>query len=137
MLEDLTRRFDQQTGIHCVFQLSCRPFELSAAEELQVVRIVQEALTNVRKHAQAQTVRVLLTRERDGGAVLLIEDDGVGFSTPQRTGRPGEHIGLSILEERARRIGAALSIESEPGEGTRVELMLRSANQPSHSEQAA
>jgi len=136
-LEDLTRRFDQQTGIHCVFQLSCRPFELSAAEELQVVRIVQEALTNVRKHAQAQTVRVLLTRERDGGAVLLIEDDGVGFSTPQRTGRPGEHIGLSILEERARRIGAALSIESEPGEGTRVELILRSANQPSHSEQAA
>jgi two-component system nitrate/nitrite sensor histidine kinase NarX len=137
MLEDLTRRFDQQTGIHCVFQLSCRPFELSAAEELQVVRIVQEALTNVRKHAQAQTVRVLLTRERDGGAVLLIEDDGVGFSTPQRTGRPGEHIGLSILEERARRIGAALSIESEPGEGTRVELVLRRAHQPSHSEQAA
>lgn len=123
-LEDLTRRFGQQTGIHCVFQLNCRPFDLSAAAELQVVRIVQETLTNVRKHARAQTVRVLLTRETGGEHVLLIEDDGVGFSTPQRSGRPGEHIGLSILEERARRIGAALSIESEPGEGTRVELVL-------------
>jgi len=123
-LEDLTRRFGQQTGIHCVFQLNCRPFDLSAAAELQVVRIVQETLTNVRKHARAQTVRVLLTRETGGEHVMLIEDDGVGFSTPQRGGRPGEHIGLSILEERARRIGAALSIESEPGEGTRVELVL-------------
>jgi two-component system nitrate/nitrite sensor histidine kinase NarX len=136
-LEDLTRRFGQQTGIHCVFQLSCRPFDLTAAEEMQVVRIVQEALTNVRKHAEAQTVRVLLTREPDGEHVLLIEDDGVGFSTPRRSGRPGEHIGLSILEERARRIGAGLTIESEPGEGTRVELVLGAAHQAVPSEQVA
>jgi two-component system nitrate/nitrite sensor histidine kinase NarX len=121
-LEEITARFDQRTGIHCVFQMGCRPFDLSAAEELQIMRIVQETLTNVRKHAQAQTVRVLLTREPTGEYVLLIEDDGVGFSTPQRSGNPGEHIGLSILEERARRIGATLGIESEPGEGTRIEL---------------
>jgi len=120
-LEDLTRRFGQQTGVHCVFQINCRPFEVSAVEEMQLVRIVQETLTNVRKHARAQTVRVLLTRE-PSGYVLLVEDDGVGFGAPQRGGRPGEHIGLSILEERARRIGARLEIESEPGEGTRVVL---------------
>jgi two-component system nitrate/nitrite sensor histidine kinase NarX len=122
-LEEITRRFGQRTGIHSVFQMGCRPFDLSAAEELQIMRIVQETLTNVRKHAQAQTVRVLLTREQTGEYVLLIEDDGVGFSTPRRSGHPGEHIGLSILEERARRINAALNIESEPGEGTRVELV--------------
>lgn len=122
-LEEITRRFGQRTGIHSVFQVGCRPFDLSAAEELQIMRIVQETLTNVRKHAQAQTVRVLLTREQTGEYVLLIEDDGVGFSTPRRSGHPGEHIGLSILEERARRIKAALNIESEPGEGTRVELV--------------
>jgi two-component system nitrate/nitrite sensor histidine kinase NarX len=122
-LEEITQRFGQRTGVHCVFQMGCRPFDLSAAEELQIMRIVQETLTNVRKHAQAQTVRVLLTRESTGEYVLLIEDDGVGFSTPRRSGHPGEHIGLSILEERARRIGAALHIESEPGEGTRVELV--------------
>ncbi|MGB5831801.1 MAG: ATP-binding protein [Thiohalocapsa sp.] len=121
-LEDITRRFGKQTGVHCVFQMNCRPFEAAPVEEMQLVRIVQETLTNVRKHAEAQTVRVLLTRESGGEYVLLVEDDGVGFSTPQRAGRPGEHIGLSILEERARRIGARLEIDSEPGEGTRIEL---------------
>jgi hypothetical protein len=48
------------------------------------MRIVQETLTNVRKHAQAQTVRVLLTREPGGEYVLLVEDDGVGFSKRRR-----------------------------------------------------
>lgn len=133
-LDEITRRFGQRTGIHCVFQMGCRPFDLSAAEELQIMRIVQETLTNVRKHAQAQTVRVLLTREQTGEYVLLIEDDGVGFSTPQRSGSPGEHIGLSILEERARRIGAALTIESEPGEGTRVELVFNPSARAATSE---
>ncbi|WP_058558353.1 ATP-binding protein [Thiohalocapsa sp. ML1] len=121
-LEELIRRFGQQTGIHAVLQLNCRPFEVTPVEEMQLVRIVQETLANVRKHAQAQTVRVLLTREQNGDYVLLVEDDGVGFSAPRKAGHPGEHIGLSILEERARRIGARLDIESEPGEGTRVEL---------------
>ncbi|NBC14592.1 MAG: GAF domain-containing protein [Gammaproteobacteria bacterium] len=122
-LEDIIRRFGQQTGIHAVLQLNCRPFEVSPTEEMQLMRIVQETLTNVRKHADAQTVRVLLTREANGEYVLLIEDDGVGFSTRREAaGRPGEHIGLSILDERARRIGARLEIESEPGEGTRVEV---------------
>ena len=121
-LEELIRRFGQQTGIHAVFQLNCRPFEVTPVEEMQLVRIVQETLTNVRKHAQAQTVRVLLTREQNADYVLLVEDDGVGFSAPRKAGHPGEHIGLSILEERARRIGARLDIESEPGEGTRVEV---------------
>ncbi len=65
----------------------------------------------------------LLTREADGRHVLLIEDDGVGFSAPSDDSCPGECIGLSIMEERARRIGAELNIESEPGEGTRVEVI--------------
>jgi two-component system nitrate/nitrite sensor histidine kinase NarX len=143
MLEDIARRFDKQTGIHCVFQMNCRPVDVSPVEEMQLVRIVQETLTNVRKHAEAQTVRVLLTREPSGEYVLLVEDDGVGFRQPAvergRGGRPGEHIGLSILEERARRIGARLEIDSEPGEGTRVELRFepsRSKRLPSAEEAA-
>ncbi len=122
-LEKLTHRFGQETGAHVLFQNNCRPFELSATEELQLLRIVQESLANIRKHARAHTVRVLLTRETAGQHVLLIEDDGVGFSTPRTGASPGERIGLSIMEERARRIGAELRIESEPGEGTRVEVI--------------
>jgi two-component system nitrate/nitrite sensor histidine kinase NarX len=126
-LEDMARRFGKQTGTHCVFQMNCRPFDVAPVEEMQLVRIVQETLTNIRKHACAQTVRVLLTREPKGEYVLLIEDDGVGFSEPRCSGRPGEHIGLSILQERARRIGARLEVDSEPGEGTRVELRFEPA----------
>jgi two-component system nitrate/nitrite sensor histidine kinase NarX len=122
-LEKLTHRFGQETGAHVLFQNDCRPFELSASEEMQILRIVQESLANIRKHSQAHTVRVLLTRESNGQHVLLIEDDGVGFSTPAAGSSPGEHIGLTIMEERARRIGAELRIESEAGEGTRVEVI--------------
>ena len=122
-LEKLTHRFGQETGAHVLFQNDCRPFELSASEELQILRIVQESLANIRKHSKAHTVRVMLARESNGQHVLLIEDDGVGFSTPAEGSNPGEHIGLTIMEERARRIGAELRIESEAGEGTRVEVI--------------
>ncbi len=122
-LEKLTLRLGRETGAHVLFQNDCRPFELAATQELQILRIVQESLANVRKHAKAHTVRVLLTRQPDGAHVLLVEDDGQGFRAPAPEERPGEHIGLSIMAERARRIGAELRIESEPGEGTRVELV--------------
>ncbi len=122
-LKKLTHRFGQETGLHVLFQNDCRPFELSASEELQLLRIAQESLANIRKHAQAHTVRVLLTRESATRNVLLIEDDGVGFRTPTNGSCPGERIGLTIMEERARRIGAELSIESEAGEGTRIEVL--------------
>jgi two-component system nitrate/nitrite sensor histidine kinase NarX len=122
-LEKLTERFRRETGAHVLFQTNCRPFDLPASVEMQVLRIVQESLANIRKHAQAQTVRVLLTRLSGGEHVVLVEDDGVGFVARKAGGQPGEHVGLSIMQERARRIGAELRIESEPGEGTRLELV--------------
>jgi two-component system nitrate/nitrite sensor histidine kinase NarX len=104
-----------------LFQNNCRVFELPAFTELQVTRIAQEALANIRKHARAHTVRVLLAR-MGGDYVLLVEDDGVGFAEGEPEGEGGDRLGLSIMRERARRIGAELRIESEPEEGTRVEL---------------
>lgn len=122
VIERLTGRFGQRTGARVLFQNNCRPLDLPAAVELQVTRIVQEALANIGKHARAHTVRVLLTRASGGDYLLLVEDDGVGFGTSSPGASLGEHIGLAIMEERARRIGAELRIESEPGEGTRLEL---------------
>jgi len=121
-LEKLVQGFRQETKIPTFFQSSCRQVSLGASEEMQLVRIVQECLANIRKHAQAHTVRVLLTCKPDGEYLLLVEDDGVGFDQVRPNGSPGEHIGLSIMEERARRLGALIKIESEPEEGTRVEL---------------
>jgi two-component system nitrate/nitrite sensor histidine kinase NarX len=125
-LEKLVERFRQETGISIFFQPECRSLEMDSTRELQTLRIVQEALANIRKHARAHTVRVLLRCHGQGDYLLLVEDDGVGFEGPAPQGKPGEHIGLSIMEERARRVGGTLCIESEPGEGTRVELVLRS-----------
>jgi two-component system nitrate/nitrite sensor histidine kinase NarX len=124
-LEKLVSRFRQESGLAAFCQCDCHQVMLSASEEMQMVRIVQEALANVRKHARAHTVRVLLRCKPSGDYILLVEDDGEGFDESVPRGRPGEHIGMSIMEERARRLGGRLRIESEPGEGTRVELWFR------------
>jgi two-component system nitrate/nitrite sensor histidine kinase NarX len=124
-LDRLVERFKQETGIPAFFQSDCRKAVLDSTQEMQALRIVQESLANIRKHAQAHTVRVLLRGGRGGTYRLLVEDDGVGFEGTTPKGNPGEHIGLSIMEERARRVKGELNIESEPGEGTRVELLLR------------
>lgn len=90
--------------------------------ELQVLRICQEALANVRKHARAQRVWVRLLRERDGGVAVSVADDGRGFD-PREDPRPG-HFGLGILRERAAAIGGEIAIQSRPGGGTEVLLRL-------------
>lgn len=126
-LEKLVERFEQESGVKGFFHREGRVPVLSSSEEMQVLRIAQESLANIRKHAQAHTVRVLLSARSDRSLVLLVEDDGVGFENANKTGQPGEHIGLSIMEERARRLGGSLRIESDPGEGTRVELSYKPA----------
>ncbi len=126
-LGKLVERFNQETGIAAFFQPDCLKTDLDTTQEMQALRIVQESLANIRKHAHAHTVRVLLRCRSQGTYLILVEDDGVGFEGAAPKGNPGEHIGLSIMEERARRIDGELSIESEPGEGTRVELIVRSA----------
>ncbi len=99
---------------------------------MQVLRIIQESLRNIYKHSNANTVRVLLSKTGDANYQVLIEDDGVGFVRQQKNGTAGEHIGLKIMQERARRFGGELDIESEPGEGTRVILSF-SYNEPKSS----
>jgi len=133
-LEKVVERFEQESGVKGFFHREGRVPLLSSAEEMQVLRIAQESLANIRKHAQAHTVRVLLSTRGDGGLVLLVEDDGVGFENAAKIGQPGEHIGLSIMEERARRLGGSLRIESDPGEGTRVELSYKPATRKNDAE---
>ncbi len=135
-IEDMVKRFREQTGIHTFLQKEWDSTRLPVNMEMQVLRIVQEALANVRKHAQAQNVRVMLRCDTDGNYRVLIEDDGVGMARPAFSGHPGEHIGLSIMKERARPLNGDLRIESEQGEGTRVLLTFRYPEQrlPPHKE---
>ena len=90
---------------------------LSAEEEMHVFHIVQEALANVRKHAQANNVRLELECGR-GVCRVSVEDDGAGFA-PGAADRY-EHFGLAIMRERAKRLGGELQIESPPDGGARL-----------------
>jgi two-component system nitrate/nitrite sensor histidine kinase NarX len=77
----------------------------------QLAMIISEALANIKKHAGAKNVRIML-----GGGQLLIEDDGVGFDLENNTDE--YHVGTSVMRERAERIGAKFYLESEKGSGT-------------------
>jgi two-component system nitrate/nitrite sensor histidine kinase NarX len=114
--------FRRETQIAAFFHNECQQFSLNPDQEVQVLHIVQEALTNIRKHSGARTVRLLLHCEKGGGYRILVEDDGNGLVNANRQPLPGEQVGLSIMQERARRLGGTLRVEGEPGEGTRVEL---------------
>lgn len=106
---------------------------LPTETELQMLRIMQEALANVRKHAQATTVCVHL---HNGGPwlELLVSDDGCGFAPEQpRLNRSRPHFGLSTMRERAEAIGAQFHLHTTPGAGTQVKIQL--PFQVKHSEQ--
>lgn len=92
--------------------------------ESELLRIAQEAIGNVRKHARAKNLWVALT-SKNGSAILEVEDDGKGAATP----RAG-HYGLPIMDERAKRIAAQLSVTQGPRGGTSMKLTL-SPNAPS------
>jgi two-component system sensor histidine kinase DegS len=96
---------------------------LSRDEDLAIFRIVQEGLQNVRKHAQTDRARINL-RCAPGHLILRIEDDGPGFDPASIVPRPGAAAGLTGLRERARLIGAEVSVESTPGTGTSVVVSL-------------
>ena len=129
-IERLAARFRRDEGTHVFLQNEWGHDALAPEQEIEVIRIVQEALANIRKHGAAHTVRILLRRE-NGLYRILIEDDGVGFEESTEPARPGEHIGLEVMQERAGRLGGELRIESEPGEGTRVLLSFYPADEAS------
>jgi len=118
---NLVERFGRETGIAVFFQNECQAFALTPAQEIQVYYIIQEALTNIRKHSGARNVRIMLNNEGDLYTVL-IEDDGLGMAGAA-DGVPGEHAGLAIMRERTERLPGQFVIESEPGEGTRIVLI--------------
>ncbi len=127
-LELYTRQFADQTGIETSFEpgpgadgISWRP-----EVEVQVFRIVQEALTNVRKHARAARARVLVLP--DGPFTeIAVEDQGVGFDLCQAMADGAARFGLRTMQERAEAIGAQFEVSSKLGAGTRVSLRVPAA----------
>jgi signal transduction histidine kinase len=102
---------------------------LPAEAELQLIRIMQEALANVRKHAQSENAWIDLSIS-NGSLHVTIGDQGVGFDIKKTPSGRGPHFGLATMRERAQSIGAVLKIDSRLGEGTRVEVIISLGAKP-------
>ncbi len=122
-LTSFTTEFANNNGIQVKFDAT-KPFpQLSPVVELQLLRIAQEALTNVRRHAEASEVEVRL--ENTGQTIeMLVKDNGRGFVLDDlEESLPGYH-GLNIIRERAEGLGGSVDISTAPGEGTALMVTL-------------
>lgn len=120
-LRTTLNKFEHQSGLASHLDVRGEGLPLPPDTQVQVLHVVQEALSNVRKHAQARAVWVTLQQGPDFS--VQVRDDGRGFAAdgaaPEET-----HVGLRIMRERAARIGAQVQVRSHPGAGTEVTLTL-------------
>ncbi len=115
-LSSYTQKAGQKTGCHIEFTAPPELPALNQAVQLQLLRIAQEALTNVRKHAAATQISVKL-ESLPQGIELVVRDNGRGFCPAERKG-----VGLGVMEERVASIGGVLTVDSSPGKGTEVRV---------------
>lgn len=122
-IEDTVERFRRQTGVETVLRFGQgQGAPLPPEQQLQVLFILQEALSNVRKHSEADRVEVSVDNDRDFS--LAVKDNGQGYDPAEVAERGESHVGLHIMRERAARMRAVIKLESQPGAGTCVSLTL-------------
>jgi len=119
-IEWQARRFEARTQIPCLVQVPDNLPALSDAKATGLFRILQEALTNVMRHAQAHSVEIELVREA-GQLRMTVSDDGTGFCRDQT--RPTS-FGLVGVRERVLMLGGSMTLDSEPGEGTSLSVAI-------------
>lgn len=125
IVTDYAEQFNRMSGIKVdvVLDEHIESINLPAEAELQLIRIMQEALANIRKHSESDEAWIDLSIT-NGSLHLTIGDQGIGFNPDSIPLGRGPHFGLTSMRERAQSIGAELNIDSEPGEGTRVEVII-------------
>ncbi len=121
-LRDTVAEFERRSGVHAALVNELLRVELSANEQVHVLQVVREALTNIEHHAHARNAWVALRRGADGTIEVSIEDDGVGISELRS---PHGHFGLAIMRDRAALVAGQLDIEARDPVGTRVLLRFR------------
>jgi two-component system nitrate/nitrite sensor histidine kinase NarX len=120
-LQTTLQKFEHQTGLTTHLSIEGNGVPLPADVQVQVLHVVQEALSNVRKHAHAREVWIDVQQAPQWR--VEVRDDGCGFAT-EATAQDETHVGLRIMHERADRIGAEVEIASVPGSGTCIVLTL-------------
>ncbi len=120
-LSEYVRDFEERTGIHVHFESHVNGVEIPEGTGIQLMRIVQEGLTNVRKHSGATEVQVTLTKE-DSALKLDIVDNGRGFDPTAP--RKRSHVGLSSMRERTHQLHGTFTLVSRPNSGTRISVIV-------------
>lgn len=123
-LRDYLDQFEERHRIRLRLEADGAADQLAPLAALQVFRLVQEALTNVRKHAAASEVKVTLTSQQPGELSVVITDDGRGFVGDANGGGRRQRLGLTSMRERVEGLGGRLEVSSHPGAGTRVTATL-------------
>jgi two-component system sensor histidine kinase UhpB len=126
-INEYAERFTQRYGIRVTTHTPTTPTpRLDPGVEMTLLRIAQEALTNIAKHSQA--TQAVMTLEMENNAVLMtIEDNGQGILSWQKVNQPGSH-GLRIMRERAEAFGGSLKVHSTYKNGTTIEVKIPLAN---------
>jgi signal transduction histidine kinase len=119
----LATSFAADTGVAAEFVVTGEPVHLPTTAEVVLLRVAQEALTNVRRHAAATRVTVTLSF-LDTAVGLDVRDDGSGFDPARITPRADGRVGLQSMRERVTGLGGEFTIETAPGEGTAVAASL-------------
>lgn len=124
-LENLLQEFSAQSGVQVHLSLpSEHPLPVLATDvETQLLKIIQEALVNVRKYAQARQVEILFSSVKHSVQVT-IQDDGVGFNLDRPFSPANRHFGLAMMRERVEMIGGRLEVRSAPGKGTIIMITI-------------
>ncbi len=110
-------------GIRVSFETHALKSRLPAPVETVVFRVMQEAISNIARHANARCVRIMLGAN-GAGMLARIEDDGQGFDPAKTPGAPGEAWGMVGMRERANLIGGRVQVNSAPGRGTQIEIKI-------------
>lgn len=118
-LRTTLKKFEHQSGIKAHLEMRGHGVSLPSDVQLQVLHVVQEALTNARKHAQASDVYVSI--EKGPRWRFEVRDNGLGFQ-PMAAQASDTHVGVQMMRERAERIGAQVQVQSAPGKGTKVTI---------------
>jgi two-component system nitrate/nitrite sensor histidine kinase NarX len=119
-LQETLQKFRHQTGLPATLKVAGEGLPLPADVQVQVLHVIQEALSNVRKHAGAAQVLIDIIKGEKWR--FDVRDDGCGYASAAEPDT--SHVGLNIMQERAARIGASVHIDSVPGQGTTVHLTL-------------
>lgn len=119
-LQDYVDQFEERHQIPVSLRTDDAVNQLSPLAALQLFRLVQEALTNVRKHARAQEATVTLTSNGPDLLRVVIADDGQGFSPGSQRNGTARPLGLTTMRERVETLGGIFQVNSQPGSGTQV-----------------